>query len=258
MAHHYTSTIVISMFLVGFRNMKSCLFALIGLMVVCSQVRAEFMGNGNSGFGGVFGTGSLGLTNIGNTVNGVLTKGNGGFNDALVLYIDSVSGGFNSTLTFNDSADGGRRAISGFNGGNRSIVNFASGFNADYAISIENSFAGLFQISGTGSHNFISSVGLSPTGPSQSTYGFSFNLSSIGLNAGQSFNFVGTYLNSSNAFRSNEGFGAGLPSTNPGYNTATFTNSLTFSSVPEPCSLALFACGTTMVVFRRRRSRKGD
>ena len=234
--------------------MKKILIAVFCLILTCSQAHADYMGNGNTGFGGVFGTGSLQLTNTGNVVNGVLTRGSGSFNDALVLYIDSVSGGFSSTSTFSDRADGGRRAISGFGqGGERAALTFASGFNADYAISFENSFAGLFQISGTGSHNFISSVNLGPTGPTQPSYNFSFNLSSIGLVPGQSFNFVGTYLNSSNAFRSNEGFGAGLPGGNVGANPAAFTNSFSFTAVPEPCSMVLVSLGAAAFALRRRR-----
>src|SRR2546430_3999637 len=78
---------------------------------------ATYSGNGNSGFGGPIGQGSLTLTDDGTTVSGTLTRGAGNFNDALVLYVDSVPGGFSDTSGFNDGGDGLRRAISGFDGG---------------------------------------------------------------------------------------------------------------------------------------------
>src|SRR5258707_701685 len=48
---------------------------------------ANFSGNGNSGFGGPIGGGSLTLTDDGNTVSGTITKGASGFNDLLGTYI---------------------------------------------------------------------------------------------------------------------------------------------------------------------------
>ncbi len=85
-----------------------------------SAMATTYNGNGNTGFGGPIGLGSLSLTDNGTTISGTITKGPNGFNDVLVLYIDSISGGFASTAGFSDAGDGLRKAISGFDGSNRS------------------------------------------------------------------------------------------------------------------------------------------
>src|SRR5262244_2376265 len=118
--------------------------ALVGL---CWSVQAAtYSGNGNSGFGGPIGLGTLTLTDNGTTVFGQVNKGPNGFNDVLVLYIDSVPGGFADTSGFADGADGLRKAISGFDGGaNRSLLTFA-GMAPDYAIALgpaSDNFGGL-------------------------------------------------------------------------------------------------------------------
>src|SRR3954447_12198540 len=96
------------------------------LALPCLSTKAATMsGNGNSGFGGPIGLGSLTLTDDGTTVSGTVNKGPNGFNDVLVLYIDSVAGGFSDPSGFADGADGLRKAISGFDGGgNRSVLTF--------------------------------------------------------------------------------------------------------------------------------------
>src|SRR5207247_6873507 len=103
-------------------NLKLSIAA--GLVLLSfSALAATYAGNGNSGFGGPIGLGSLTLTDNGTTVSGSVNKGANGFNDVLVLYIDSVGGGFSDTSTLGDGADGLRRAISGCDGGgNRSVL----------------------------------------------------------------------------------------------------------------------------------------
>src|SRR5436190_11653582 len=97
---------------------------------------ATYSGNGNSGFGGPIGLGSLKLTDNGTTVFGTVNKGPNGFNDVLVIYIDSVSGGFTNTSGFSDGAGLLQKAISGFDGGaNRSLLTF-SDMLPDYAIAL--------------------------------------------------------------------------------------------------------------------------
>ncbi len=90
---------------------------------------ATYFGNGNSGFGGPNGLGSLYLTDNGRPVSGQVNKGPNGFNDVLVIYIDTGSGGFASTSGFADGSDGPRKAISGFDGGrNRTVPTFPTAF----------------------------------------------------------------------------------------------------------------------------------
>src|SRR5438128_9043627 len=110
--------------------MKLKLFLIGASVGLClSSLAATYSGNGNSGFGGPIGLGSLTLTDNGTTVSGTINKGPNGFNDALVLYVDSTPGGFADTSGFADGADGLRKAISGFDGGaNRSSLTFSSGF----------------------------------------------------------------------------------------------------------------------------------
>src|ERR1041385_6763067 len=211
------------------RIMKSALgFSLIGLLAITagSLPAATYPGNGNSGFGGPIGLGSLTLTDNGTTVFGQVNKGPNGFNDVLVLYLDSVGGGFSDTSGFADGADGLRNAISGFDGGaNRSLMTFTGGFLPEYAIALgpsSDNFGGMWQLAngGANSLNFITSVNLNPTGtPSSPTYTFSFNVAQIGItpDSGGTFELFGTYISDS-GFRSDEalpGNDAGAQGWNP-------------------------------------------
>src|SRR5882762_518182 len=195
--------------------MKSSFTASIATFISISSFcayAATYSGNGNSGFGGPIGLGSLTLTDNGTTISGQINKGPNGFNDALVIYIDSQAGGFADTSGFADGADGLRKAISGFDGGgNRSLLTFSGGFSPDYAIALgpaDANFGGLWQLAngGANSLNFVTSVNLNPTGNNNSpTYTFSFNVSQIGLtpNSGATFGLLGTYTGNSR-FRSDE------------------------------------------------------
>ena len=223
---------------------------------------ATYSGNGNTGFGGPIGLGSLTLSDNGTTISGTLTKGPNGFNDALVLYIDSVSGGFTDTSGFADAGDGLRKAISGFDGGaNRSTLTMPSGFLPDYAIALgpapSESFGGLWQLANGGNNSlgFISSVNLNPAGNSSSaSYTFSFDVSQIGLTPdnGQSFRLLGSYISNS-GFRSDEAV-PGNVSGAQGWNPFTGTAEATYTTVPEPSSTALlFGLTALGAAFRWHR-----
>src|SRR5258708_27704366 len=92
-------------------------FTASAVLFCFSASAATYSGNGNSGFGGPIGLGSLTLTDDGTTVFGTVNKGPNGFNAVLVIYIDSQAGGFSDTSGFADGGDGLRKAISGFDGG---------------------------------------------------------------------------------------------------------------------------------------------
>src|SRR6266704_6743439 len=136
-------------------------FAASAVVVCFSASAATYSGNGNSGFGGPIGVGSLTLTDNGTTVSGTVNKGPNGFNDVLVIYLDSQAGGFSDTSGFADGADGLRKAISGFDGGTqRSLLTFATGFSPDYAIALgpaSDNFGGMWQLvnGGANSLNFV-------------------------------------------------------------------------------------------------------
>jgi hypothetical protein len=229
------------------------------LLTCISATAATYSGNGNSGFGGPIGLGSLTLTDNGTTVFGTVNKGPNGFNDVLVLYIDSTAGGFADTSGFADGADGLRKAISGFDGGgNRSLLTF-NGMLPDYAIALgpsSDNFGGLWQLAngGANSLNFISSVNLNPTGVNNSpTYTFSFNVSQIGVipNSGSTFAMLGTYIAGS-GYRSDEAT-AGNDVGAQGWNPFLQTALATYTIVPEPCSMGLMGLGLACAFIRRRK-----
>jgi len=80
------------------RYLRKTLVALVLALIAITAQSATYSGNGNSGFGGSIGLGSLTLTDNGTTVSGTVNKGPNGFNDVLVLYIDSSAGGFSVVI----------------------------------------------------------------------------------------------------------------------------------------------------------------
>lgn len=199
------------------------LFALLFSTFCIAQV--SYAGNGNSGFGDVFGsTGSLEITDDGTQISLTLNRGAGDLNNTMIIYIDSKTGGFSDTSSFTDTGDGLRKGISGYDGTNRSTVNFPAGFEADYVIALDQSFAGLWTLVDSGSHTYIDSANLSPTAtPGNSTFTFNIDFTEIGTTSSSNFKFVVTYLNDGNAFRSDEAIGDGISSGNPGATAVTFT-----------------------------------
>ena len=218
------------------------------------------VGNGESGFGGVLGTGTISIdSETDGSLDFTFTKGTGGLFDAVVIYLEAGSAqGYTSTANFDDDGDPLRQAISGFDGTNRSVLNFngTSGLSPNYAIAFDQTFGGLWQLVENGGANslpFVTSVNLTPTGTTtSSTYTFSLNASDIGLTpgSGESFSFVATYLNSGNVFRSNEAFGGGFGASNPGYTTVTMSNAQVVQTVPEPGVFFLAAAIPAAISFR--------
>ncbi len=191
----------------------------------------NYVGNGNSGFGGPLGQSSLQLTDDGTTVTGTFTKGtSGNLGNELVIYIDSKTGGFNSTANFNDPNTGDklRRSIAGtggFDDASRSVVNFPSGFEADYAIAINTDFGGLWELVESAEFPFVTAVG-NPANETDASFTFSFDWTDLGISNTDEFKFVITYMDGfggNGVFRSDEGYGNGLQSGNPGTNDVSFT-----------------------------------
>ncbi|MEM6315632.1 MAG: hypothetical protein AAF743_16210 [Planctomycetota bacterium] len=211
----------------------------------------------NGGFGDVIGTSSsffVDSDSAGNINIGILSSGT--FGDAAVIYIDAAPGvGLNSTATIEDTSDPGRSAISGDAGSNQSEITFAPGFGADFAIAIDTGFAGLFRINADGSLTFVDSANRNASDANNTE--IDFNLSEIDLTPGDSFDFVATYLNSSNAFRSDEFVGVASSTIGPGnigQNPVTLgtMDFATFTAIPEPLT-ALAGGGLLGLVALRRR-----
>src|SRR5690349_18605280 len=111
---------------------------LVAFVCNCSLLfGALYQGNGNTSFGGTVGMGSLSLTDDGTTVSGTFSKGPGNFADVVVIFIDSVAGGFSSTTGFTDRGSSLRNAISGYyTSVDQGKAYFTPGFTADYAIAL--------------------------------------------------------------------------------------------------------------------------
>lgn len=232
-----------------------------GVCLLASNAMAStYNGNGGTGFGGTVGNGSLTVTDAGAGALAFTFTPSGTFNgNDLVLYLDTKAGGVNDNSTLTDTADGGRTAISGLNGSGHALVTFAPGFGADYAISLEPTFAGIFNLSTPSNFGFVGSGGLSGSGTGPFT--FSVNRSDIGLGPTAGFSFEGTFISTS-AYRSNETIGtsATVPGSvgdtpNAGFGgTQTFATANTFAATPEPTGLA--AIGATMALGLLRRGRR--
>jgi hypothetical protein len=175
-----------------------------------------------SGFGRVIGLGSrIHLdSDLGGALNIALETCGGGLFDQGVIYVDSQPGGSPSTALFTDNADPLRAAISALaqNGsGDRSDITFAPGFEADFAIGFEAGFAGVWALVEGGAHTFLTTANINPAGaPVAGEFEIDLALADLGLSPGDSFDYVVTYVNSMNAFRSDEFHGVSLATVGPG------------------------------------------
>jgi PEP-CTERM motif-containing protein len=240
---------------------------LIGF-IVCSLSAgaATYPGNGDTGFGGAVGTGSLTLTDDGTNLLFTFTRGMGTFDNYLVFYFDTVGGGVNSLPTSGEigSPFGARRAI--VNEFGSGISSFPTNFGADYAYALrvtgQDSASQVYQIpSGANANtlNFVSNVGVTNNGDGNAaSYSFSIPFSDLGITAGQSFSFVTTYLDpfggggADATFRSAEAF-VTTP-TGTGFSNSSFTTAITYQTVPEPgtwIGAGLAVC--VLAVSQRRR-----
>lgn len=213
---------------------KNYILAILTSLLLCFSMVAQvsYTGNGNTGFGEAVGGAGLSVNDDVTTVTFTLTKGSGDFNDMLVMYIHTgASGRTVIEGNVNDTDDSHRRAISNAGSGD---IDFPTGFEARYAVAINTSFLGLWEIpnSGTVSSSglvFVKSAGAT-FGSTDSSFTFSFDWSDIGLTNTNNFEFVITYGNpddggGTNMFSSDEAFGGGIGgSGNPGTSAMTFTS----------------------------------
>ncbi len=227
-------------------------------MSLCLSAQAvDYAGNGNSGWGGAVGLGTLSLTHTPTDLSFTLTKGAGSLDNALVIYIDSVAGGFTDTSTLSDDGDGARSAISGYTstgnsgGPGRSTMTFLSGFEPEYAVAIEGGYASLFGLASGGQWSLNWIAGANQSGSGSSTFSLSFPLANIGVGVGDSFDLFGTY-SSPTGYRSQEAI-AGNDFGTDGWNPFTQTAFVTYM-IPEPGTFSLLGLGLAGWLCLRRRS----
>ena len=260
---------------------------------VSAQAATTYAGNGNTGFGGPAGNGMLTFSDNGTTLTGTITPGAnngagvaGQFYDEAVIYFDTQAGGFNNTSTLiaapyvdstgTSNPDILQQAAAGVEstgqGTQRSTVNFATGFGADYVLALSPTNTGngvLYSLNTNGTLNYISTETFLQTSTNAGPKTFSLSLASIG--SPTSFQFATTYLNAhqttvngiptNNVYRSNEGFGNTVtdvttpPGASPGQDTfAVGTNTYNTSLVPEPSTWAMMLGGfATLALLQHRR-----
>jgi len=211
-----------------------------------------YVGNGSTAWGGTVGNGNI---VVNDTASGQLTFQINASTPghALVIYIDSVSGGFSDNSLLSDAGDSLRSAISGWSGSARSGLNLP--FAADYAIGADSGYGGLWQLASGGNGSLVWKAGVGALPASGSI--FSMNVADLGLtaNSGQSFNFVAIQVSGS-GWSSPEVIGGSITGTNGHGGTQTITSGSTYTLVPEPSSTALMGLGLAalMVVRRIRKS----
>ena len=212
---------------------KNYILAILTAILTSISVSAQvsYSGNGNSGFGAPVGDASMTVNDDGTTITFSFTKGAGDFNDAMVMYISTGATGRSSiTGDVNDTGDDLRKAISNIGSGD---IAFPAGFATTHAVAINTGFGGLWSISPSGSIGangltFVDAVG-GPSAAADASFSFSFDWTEIGLTSTDKFDFVITYGNpTSNSgtemFSSDEAFGTGISSGNPGISAMTYTD----------------------------------
>lgn len=233
-------------------------FTMVTALCCCSVASADiFNGNDNEGFGGSLGAGSLEIVdNCDETLTFCLDLASSISNN-VIIYLDTQAGGFSSTGGFTDNGDPIRTGISNFNGNpaDRTTIDFASGFNPDFAIGADSGFQGLWGLeNGPGSHNFVTGGSAGGT-----KYTFTVSFADLGISQGDTIQF-GVTQTSATGFLSDEtisgpdstGFDSG---SNPGFGSQVTLDSLSFTTkpVPEPSAAVLLLAVSTGFLGRRRR-----
>jgi len=199
------------------------------------------IGTGNS-FGGPVGRSGMDWTLNLSNVEATFYKGTGTINDVLVIYLSTghngrsvIDGEINDQGVEGDPGADLRRAVSSA-GVNESVLTFPEGFEATHALAIRNGDPGvLFEIPAEGAVGndgliFRQNLGSTLTDVNQASFTFDFDLNRMFADGRPvtELDFVGIYLNGSDGFTSNEGYGGTFPTDNIGGDDFTFTGSESF------------------------------
>ena len=256
---------------------------ILGLSAAPQAQAAVYGGNGATGFGGPVGNGALTVTDDDNgNVTFSFEAAGGSLGGAapsndLVIYLSTGATGLTSTSSLVsdvDNGDEGRRAVAGADStnGTSTLVSFATGFQATYALSIEDNYVSLFSLPLPGTVNYLTYItGAAQTGEPDT---LTLPLADLGLSQGSSFEFAGTLISTqassgdaTPAYRSNETIGPAVitPGPDGGSNvgstgTVAFTGYDTYAStaVPEPAGLAVLGLGGLLATRRRSHSVAGS
>jgi hypothetical protein len=232
-----------------------------------TTLAADYVGNGGGSFGGVIGQSGMSWEMNLSTLEVTFYNGPGGFNDAFVIYLSTGVDTPNHTEQYagrsiidgqvNDGGDDLRRAISA-GGDNASDISFPAGFEATHAIAINTGFGGLWEIPATdaigdGELIFRDAVSSTLSDPGDESFTFSFDLNELFVDGRPvtELDFVAMYLNSTDGFHSNEGYGGVFPAGNIGSDAFTFTEfesfdvPFRFTTLNNGAGWYLFAPNTT-------------
>lgn len=237
---------------------------LLAAGLAASADAALYLGNGRTGFGGAVGGGSLEITDDGTNLFFTFTRGGGNFSDTLVLYFDTNPGGATAYPSSGEvgSPFVGRRAIVNEFG---SGITFGSSFGSDFAFSLKAAGSAsnhLFTTPSGANANtlgFITTAAVSNFGnAAAATYTWTIAMADLGVNPGESFDFVTTYLNpnggsgSDASFRSNEAFVYDFGAASPGFSGVTANTPLSYTTTPEPGVAFLGSLGVLLLLRRRK------
>lgn len=213
--------------------MKSIFLIIASLCIaISSYSQTAYSGNGRSGYGGTIGKGALEINDFNDSIHIRLIRGGGTLNDAVVIYLNTRQGGFNTTASFTDQNDGLRKAISGLEGENRATLIMPVSFGADFAIAFDQGFGGLWELHENSDHTYITASNLVPVNdPSAAEYYMVVSRKDIALTPpDQGFQFLVTYV-SETGYRSNEFIGDAGPADNPQNGSYTATSVLAFGGL---------------------------
>lgn len=230
----------------GFSEYEATAYA-VGYSPSDIEYEKEYFGNNKDGFGGAIGNGNLRIKVKNDSLFYILRKGNGDFNDIVVIYaqgnVPSHPTGISSTANFTDVSSAFTKAISGFDGTNRSVLTFANKFKPDVAFVIDKTHASMYELVENGAHIYIGEMSfrIKTYSPYDVDYIAGFKIGDGTVTTGeleQAMSELGLLVNyvRADGYRSNEFIGDPGPDTNPGWGDYIST---TFIGDTDPVPVTL-------------------